>query len=96
MRSGLPIGLDSERHRDHHPAGSGVAGSGATAIWADLGACTIREEIDATWVLGIDPIQQLVVPGFWRLRWLRCCLTDLVCTIGLLGKLCFLRLALGA
>jgi len=37
-----------------------VAGAGATAICADLGARTIREEIDAMRVLGIDPIQRLV------------------------------------
>jgi uncharacterized membrane protein (DUF485 family) len=39
-----------------------VAGAGATASCADLGARTIREEIDAMRVLGIDPIQRLVVP----------------------------------
>jgi phospholipid/cholesterol/gamma-HCH transport system permease protein len=39
-----------------------VAGAGATAICADLGARTIREEIDAMRVLGIDPIHRLVVP----------------------------------
>jgi phospholipid/cholesterol/gamma-HCH transport system permease protein len=39
-----------------------VAGAGGTAICADLGARTIREEIDAMMVLGIDPIQRLVVP----------------------------------
>ena len=39
-----------------------VAGAGATAICADLGARTIREELDALKVLGINPIQSLVVP----------------------------------
>jgi phospholipid/cholesterol/gamma-HCH transport system permease protein len=39
-----------------------VAGAGATAICADLGARTIREEIDAMVVLGIDPVHRLVVP----------------------------------
>src|SRR5512146_3266198 len=39
-----------------------VAGAGSTAICADLGARTIREEIDALEVLGIDPIHRLVVP----------------------------------
>ena len=38
-----------------------VAGAGATAICADLGARTIREEIDAMRVLGIDPVHRLVV-----------------------------------
>jgi phospholipid/cholesterol/gamma-HCH transport system permease protein len=39
-----------------------VAGAGGTAISADLGARKIRDEIDAIRVLGIDPIQRLVVP----------------------------------
>lgn len=39
-----------------------VAGTGATAICADLGARTIREEIDAMRVMGINPIQRLLVP----------------------------------
>ncbi len=39
-----------------------VAGAGATAMCADLGARTIREEIDALRVMGINPIQALVVP----------------------------------
>jgi phospholipid/cholesterol/gamma-HCH transport system permease protein len=39
-----------------------VAGAGATAMCADLGARTIREEIDAMKVIGVDPIQALVVP----------------------------------
>ena len=39
-----------------------VAGAGATAMCADLGARTIREELDALRVMGINPIQALVVP----------------------------------
>ncbi|TGD87612.1 ABC transporter permease [Mycolicibacterium sp. CH28] len=39
-----------------------VAGAGATAICAGLGARTIRDELDALRVMGIDPIQSLVVP----------------------------------
>lgn len=39
-----------------------VAGAAGTAICADLGARTIREEIDAMRVLGIDPVARLVVP----------------------------------
>lgn len=39
-----------------------VAGVVGTAITADLGARTIREEIDAMRVLGVDPIRTLVVP----------------------------------
>src|SRR2546428_6111387 len=39
-----------------------VAGAAATAMCADLGARTIREELDAMRVMGINPIQALVVP----------------------------------
>ena len=39
-----------------------VAGAGGTAISADLGARTIRDEIDAMKVMGVDPVQRLVVP----------------------------------
>ena len=39
-----------------------VAGAAATAIAADLGSRTIREEVAAMEVLGIDPIHRLVVP----------------------------------
>jgi phospholipid/cholesterol/gamma-HCH transport system permease protein len=54
-----------------------VAGAGATAMCADLGARTIREELDALRVMGVNPIQALVVPrACWpppwcRWRWLR-------------------------
>ena len=39
-----------------------VAGAGSTAMGADLGSRTIREEIDAMEVLGINPVQRLVTP----------------------------------
>ncbi|MFE6925444.1 MlaE family ABC transporter permease [Nocardia sp. NPDC057663] len=39
-----------------------LGGAGAAAIAADLGARTIREEIDALRVMGVDPIHRLVVP----------------------------------
>lgn len=39
-----------------------VFGAGATAMCADLGARTIREELDALRVMGINPIHALVVP----------------------------------
>ncbi|MDJ0114878.1 ABC transporter permease, partial [Rhodococcus erythropolis] len=37
-----------------------VAGAAGSAVTADLGSRTIREEIDAMEVLGINPIQRLV------------------------------------
>ncbi|GAB19810.1 YrbE family protein [Gordonia effusa NBRC 100432] len=39
-----------------------LGGAGASAIAADLGARTIREEIDALRVMGIDPVRRLVAP----------------------------------
>ena len=62
-----------------------VAGAGGTAICADLGARTIREEIAAMQVLGIDPIQRLVVPAWSppsRCPWSSTCL---ICAGGLIG-----------
>src|SRR5689334_24624625 len=44
-----------------------VAGVAGTAITADLGARKIREELDALQVLGVDPIEDLVVPRFLAL-----------------------------
>nr|WP_308633195.1 ABC transporter permease [Nocardia neocaledoniensis] len=39
-----------------------LGGAGAAAIAADLGARTIREEVDALRVMGVDPVRRLVVP----------------------------------
>src|SRR5919198_1905816 len=39
-----------------------VAGAGGSAVCADIGARKIREEIDAMEVLGVNPIQRLIVP----------------------------------
>lgn len=66
-----------------------VAGAGATAICADLGARTIREEIDAMRVLGIDPIQRLVVPRVLASTFVALLLNGLVCAIGLAGGYVF-------
>lgn len=66
-----------------------VAGAGATAICADLGARTIREEIDAMRVLGIDPIQRLVVPRALASTLVALLLNGLVSSIGLVGGYAF-------
>ncbi|MGY0498215.1 MlaE family ABC transporter permease [Nocardia sp. FBN12] len=62
-----------------------VAGAGATAICADLGSRTIREEIDAMRVLGIDPIQRLVVPRVLASTTVALFLNGLVTAVGLTG-----------
>ncbi|WP_227984620.1 MlaE family ABC transporter permease [Nocardia spumae] len=66
-----------------------VAGAGATAICADLGARTIREEIDAMKVLGIDPIHRLVVPRVLASMFVAALLNGLVSTIGIAGGFLF-------
>ncbi|SEM19213.1 MlaE family ABC transporter permease [Rhodococcus maanshanensis] len=66
-----------------------VAGAGATAICADLAARTIREEIDAMKVLGIDPIHRLVVPRVLASTVVALLLNGLVSTIGIVGGFVF-------
>ncbi|MEZ0365584.1 MlaE family ABC transporter permease [Mycobacterium sp. pUA109] len=66
-----------------------VAGAGSTAICADLGARTIREEIDAMEVLGIDPIHRLVVPRVLAATLVATLLNALVITVGLVGGFIF-------
>jgi phospholipid/cholesterol/gamma-HCH transport system permease protein len=66
-----------------------VAGAGSTAICADLGARTIREEIDAMEVLGIDPIHRLVVPRVLAATLVATMLNGLVITVGLVGGFIF-------
>src|SRR5882724_9711398 len=66
-----------------------VAGAGSTAICADLGARTIREEIDAMEVLGIDPIHRLVVPRVVASTFVAVLLNGAVITIGLVGGFIF-------
>lgn len=39
-----------------------IAGAVGSAITADLGSRTIREEIDAMKVMGVDPVRRLVAP----------------------------------
>lgn len=66
-----------------------VAGAGSTAICADLGARTIREEIDAMEVLGIDPIHRLVVPRVLAATLVATLLNALVSMVGLVGGYLF-------
>lgn len=66
-----------------------VAGAGATAICADLGSRTIREEIDAMRVLGIDPMHRLVLPRVLASMLTAVLLNGLVITIGIVGGFFF-------
>jgi len=62
-----------------------IAGAGGSAICADLGARTIREEIDAMEVLGISPIQRLVVPRVLACMFVAVLLNGLVSVVGVMG-----------
>lgn len=66
-----------------------VGGAGATAMCADLGARTIREELDAMRVMGIDPIQRLVVPRVLALTLNAFLLNSIVCIAGMVGSYFF-------
>lgn len=66
-----------------------VAGAGGSAIAADLGARKIREELDAMMVLGIDPIQRLVVPRVLAAVMIAVFLNGLVSVVGIMGGYVF-------
>jgi len=66
-----------------------IAGAGGSAICADLGARKIREELDAMQVLGIDPIQRLVVPRVIAGMLVSVLLNGLVSVVGVAGGYLF-------
>ena len=66
-----------------------IAGAGGSAIAADLGARKIREELDAMMVLGIDPIQRLVVPRVLACMMVAVFLNGLVSVVGVAGGYVF-------
>jgi len=66
-----------------------IAGAAATAMCADLGSRTIREELDALRVLGINPVQALVVPRVLAATLVSSLLACLVCLVGITGGFIF-------
>jgi phospholipid/cholesterol/gamma-HCH transport system permease protein len=62
-----------------------IAGAGGSAICADLGSRKIRDEIDAMEVLGISPVQRLVVPRVLACTLVAVALNGLVCVVGVAG-----------
>ena len=62
-----------------------VAGAGGSAMCADIGSRTIREEIDAMEVLGGHPIQRLIVPRVLAAMVVAVLLNGLVSVVGVLG-----------
>lgn len=66
-----------------------VSGAGATAMCADLGSRTIRDELDALRVMGVNPIQALVVPRVVAAMVVATLLSSVVILIGLIGGFFF-------
>jgi phospholipid/cholesterol/gamma-HCH transport system permease protein len=66
-----------------------VAGSGAAAMCADLGARTIRDELDALRVMGVDPLRALLAPRVLALTLVSWAISSLVTLMGLAGGFLF-------
>ncbi len=66
-----------------------ISGAGATSICADLGARTIREELDAMRVMGVNPIQALVVPRILATITVTFVLAGMVISSGLIAMFVF-------
>src|SRR5690606_16104684 len=60
-----------------------LGGAGAAAIASDLGAQTIREEVDAMRVMGIDPVQRVVVPRIAAMLLVAPLLNVLIIAVGI-------------
>lgn len=71
-----------------------TAGASATAMCADLGARTIREELDAQRVMGIDPIQALVIPRVLAATTVSVALMGVVVLVGMVASFLFCVYAL--
>ncbi|OJF79737.1 ABC transporter permease [Nocardia seriolae] len=65
--TGAASGLGIIREGAPLAAGLLLGGAAASAIASDLGARAIREELDAMRVMGVDPVQRLLVPRFLAL-----------------------------
>lgn len=66
-----------------------VAGAAGTAVAADLGSRKIREELDALAVLGISPIQRLVVPRVLAMAFVAVLLNGVATAVGTGGAYAF-------
>ncbi|MFS3129376.1 MlaE family ABC transporter permease [Nocardioides sp. Bht2] len=62
-----------------------IAGAGGAAICAEIGTRRIRDEIDAMRVMGISPVQRLVVPRVIACVLAAVLLNGLVSVVGVLG-----------
>lgn len=62
-----------------------VAGAGGSAVCADIGARSIREEIAAMEVLGVSPVHRLLVPRVMGAMITSVLLNGLVNVVGVMG-----------
>jgi ABC-type transport system involved in resistance to organic solvents, permease component len=62
-----------------------ISGAAGAAICADLGSRKIREELDAMEVMGVSPVQRLVVPRVLATMSVAVLLNGLVSVVGTLG-----------
>jgi phospholipid/cholesterol/gamma-HCH transport system permease protein len=62
-----------------------VAGRSGSAFTAQIGSMKIREEIDALRVMGLDPIEVLIVPRMFALVIMLPLLTFIAAMLGLVG-----------
>ena len=66
-----------------------MAAAVGSAITADLGSRTMREETDAMEVMGVSVIRRLVVPRFAAAIMIGVALTGVVCFVGFLASYLF-------
>lgn len=66
-----------------------MAAAVGSAITADLGSRTMREETDAMEVMGVSVIRRLVVPRFAAAIMIAVALTGVVCFVGFLASYLF-------
>lgn len=66
-----------------------LAAAVGSAVCADLGARTMREEIDAMAVMGVSPVRRLVVPRFLAVIMIGLALTGWTCFFGFLAGYMF-------
>ncbi|MEV0032056.1 ABC transporter permease [Nocardia sp. NPDC050793] len=62
-----------------------LGGAGASAIAADLGARTVREEIDALRTMGISPVHRLVIPRVAAMLFVAPLLNVLIIFVGVVS-----------
>jgi phospholipid/cholesterol/gamma-HCH transport system permease protein len=66
-----------------------IAGAGGSAMCADLGSRRIRDEISAMEVMGVDPVQRLVLPRLLAATIVAVLLDGVVSVAGIFGGLYF-------